>query len=122
MQHNYTERPQFKDRQYSVIITKAVTFLFLGCFRGGQNLHVSMKHKSKQNQHNSEDSGGINHERNKGIQKIRKGYKKGLHTLFSRGQSTFRSEKHVDASSKRFSEVHFGKFISVYLPKSDHGS
>jgi hypothetical protein len=41
----------------------------------------------------------------KGIDKIRKGYKKGLDTLFSRGQSTYRSDKQQIATAKHFSEV-----------------
>jgi hypothetical protein len=52
----------------------------------------------------NEDTAG-HHSGGKGIQKIRQGYKKGLDTLFSRGQSTFHSEKHKEADARHYADV-----------------
>ena len=57
-----------------------------------------MKHKPQRAIEKSPQNG-------KGIDKIRKGYKKGLDVLFSRGQSTYRSDKQQIASAKHFQEV-----------------
>jgi hypothetical protein len=62
-----------------------------------------MKQKKSGLKSNADFTG--HHSPGKGMQKIRQGYKKGLDTLFSRGQSTFHSEKHKEAGAKHYADV-----------------
>jgi hypothetical protein len=62
------------------------------------------KQEGKGQMKSNENTAG-HHSGGKGIQKIRQGYKKGLDTLFSRGQSTFHSEKHKEAGARHYADV-----------------